>query len=201
MSDRVAVMYLGRLVKVALVRNFYPMRRIRTPRRFGSSTFKDPSRRGMGRLLAGEMPSPLSPPLGCAFHPRCPMPVPYAGSCMPLPVRLSDQRMVRCQFSFVRIVMIILDNHYVSRELKDYIVNSGVAVLRNEAAVQADTSHQFHMVSDERPMLFAQGERLYTTSENSLAWVLSHTPDPSLKRALRCLKIKPHLGHAGGGVS
>ncbi len=97
--------------------------------------------------------------------------------------------------------MIILDKQYVSRELKEYIIRSGVAVLRNEAALEADEGHRFHLVSEEdADALLARGERVYTTSENSLAWVLSHSSDEALKRGIATFKNKAAFRRMLAGV-
>ena len=45
--------------------------------------------------------------------------------------------------------MIIFDKQYVSRELREYLAESKVPVLRNEAALAADTEGTFNLVSDE----------------------------------------------------
>ena len=73
LADRVAVMYLGRLVEVAPRANLYdtpshPYTRalIEAIPRIGQG------RRARGRSIQGDLPSPLNPPSGCAFHPRCP---------------------------------------------------------------------------------------------------------------------------------
>lgn len=83
-SDRVAVMYLGRVVEEAATDELYnaprhpyarslldAVPRIDTPRRPGSSR------------LAGEPPSPLNPPSGCSFHERCPIAQPQCSTDVP----------------------------------------------------------------------------------------------------------------------
>ena len=72
LADRVAVMYLGRLVELAPRADLYdrpshPYTRalIEAIPRVGQG------RRNRGRTIQGDLPSPLNPPSGCAFHPRC----------------------------------------------------------------------------------------------------------------------------------
>jgi oligopeptide transport system ATP-binding protein len=72
MSNRVAVMYLGRLVEVAdsdeLYRNpLHPYTRAL----LSAALPMDPDGRHEPIILQGEVPSPLRPPPGCSFHPRC----------------------------------------------------------------------------------------------------------------------------------
>jgi peptide/nickel transport system ATP-binding protein len=71
-SDRVGVMYLGRLVEVAGTASLF--RRPRHPyTRLLLDTIPDLAMTGRARgPVAGEVPSPIAPPPGCAFHPRCP---------------------------------------------------------------------------------------------------------------------------------
>ena len=74
-SQRIAVMYLGKLVELAdkesvLARPQHPY----TQALMRSVPIPDPHlKRERGKPTAGEVPSPLKPPPGCRFHPRCPM--------------------------------------------------------------------------------------------------------------------------------
>ena len=46
--------------------------------------------------LAGEMPSPINPPPGCAFHPRCPMAMPICSEVEPLLAEVAPDRWTAC---------------------------------------------------------------------------------------------------------
>ncbi len=72
MADRIAVMYLGRIVEIAEAETLFA--RPRHPyTRLLLETIPDPLKPRRDREpLAGEVPNPLNPPPGCAFHPRCP---------------------------------------------------------------------------------------------------------------------------------
>jgi len=72
-SDRVGVMYLGRIVELAPKRTLFA-----TPRhpytRMLLDAIPDIQMTGKPRTpVAGEVPNPLDPPTGCSFHPRCPL--------------------------------------------------------------------------------------------------------------------------------
>jgi peptide/nickel transport system ATP-binding protein len=71
-SDRVGVMYLGRIVELAEAKALFA-----SPQhpytRLLLDAIPDLEMSGRGRTpVAGEVPNPLDPPTGCTFHPRCP---------------------------------------------------------------------------------------------------------------------------------
>ena len=71
-SDEVAVMYLGKIVETGLAADvFAHARHPYTLALRAAVPAPDPTRRGELVALGGEVPSPLNPPAGCAFHPRC----------------------------------------------------------------------------------------------------------------------------------
>jgi len=91
MSDRVAVMYLGRVVEMARREDLF--RHAAHP--YTQALLKAVPGRG-GELLSGEMPSPLAPPPGCPFHPRCSQARELCRREMPLWTELGDGHGVRC---------------------------------------------------------------------------------------------------------
>jgi peptide/nickel transport system ATP-binding protein len=72
-SDRVAVMYVGRIVEIAPTEKLYQQpKHPYTEALLASIPKPDPKRNKKRTAITGEIPNPANPPSGCHFHPRCP---------------------------------------------------------------------------------------------------------------------------------
>jgi oligopeptide transport system ATP-binding protein len=95
-SDRVAVMYLGEIVELSESRELYrhPLHPY-THALLSSVPSMDPARRKKRIILKGDVPSPINPPSGCRFHPRCPLAMDVCRTVVPRELNL-QQHLVRC---------------------------------------------------------------------------------------------------------
>ncbi|MDX1698536.1 MAG: ABC transporter ATP-binding protein, partial [Thiohalobacterales bacterium] len=96
LADRVAVMYLGRIVEEGPVGAVLESPRHPYTRALLSAvpTIEAATRREIIRL-EGDMPSPAAPPAGCHFHPRCPQAMPHCREAYPENYG-SEDHLVRC---------------------------------------------------------------------------------------------------------
>ena len=99
-SDRVAVMYLGKLVEVADSDSLY-----RTPLHpytqalLSAAPVPNPRQKSNRTVLPGEVPSPIDPPSGCSFHPRCLYAKDICSEKAPELLALSVNHLVACFFA------------------------------------------------------------------------------------------------------
>ncbi|MEX0819868.1 MAG: dipeptide ABC transporter ATP-binding protein [Pirellulaceae bacterium] len=95
-SDRVAVMYLGEIVETATSDDLYVKpRHPYTQALLSAIPSMDPKTKKDRIVLEGDVPSPIHPPAGCRFHPRCPIAMDVCSKVVPQPLDL-DGHIVRC---------------------------------------------------------------------------------------------------------
>ncbi len=97
LSDRVAIMYLGRIVEIGPREQVYgDPRHPYTKALLSAVPVPDPRRQIDRIAVTGDMPSPVAPPSGCAFHPRCPHAMQVCQQVVPPLERGRSGRAVAC---------------------------------------------------------------------------------------------------------
>jgi oligopeptide/dipeptide ABC transporter ATP-binding protein len=97
LSHRVAVMYLGRIVELAPTEQLFTApQHPYSQALLRAAPELDPARRGTSDAVRGELPSPINPPPGCPFHPRCPDVIARCRTERPPLTALRDGRLTAC---------------------------------------------------------------------------------------------------------
>lgn len=96
-ASRIAVMYLGNIVEIGDAKTIYDHpKHPYTVALLSAVPVPDPTRKSKRILLHGEVPSPLNPPSGCKFHPRCPHVMPKCKTTRPELVTIGKKQDVAC---------------------------------------------------------------------------------------------------------
>ncbi|MCM3767528.1 ABC transporter ATP-binding protein [Neobacillus niacini] len=97
MSDRIGVMYLGNLVEIGGKDSLYaePLHPY-TQALISAIPNPDPRQKKERIILKGDVPSPINPPSGCSFHPRCPMAMEECSKSKPVLKEVKPTHRVAC---------------------------------------------------------------------------------------------------------
>ena len=96
LCDRVVVMYLGRVVESAPVEELFARPHHPYTRALLAEIPRIDARHTRFNTLRGEIPSPIKPPSGCHFHPRCPQAMPRCGIDVPKLRGISIHQQIAC---------------------------------------------------------------------------------------------------------
>ena len=96
-ADRVAVMYLGKILEIGDKKSIYENTlHPYTEALMSAVPIPDPSQTRERIILKGDVPSPIEPPSGCRFHPRCWLKIPICSEVIPPLHDIGDSHMAAC---------------------------------------------------------------------------------------------------------
>ncbi|MBI3836562.1 MAG: dipeptide ABC transporter ATP-binding protein [Planctomycetia bacterium] len=133
-SDRVAVMYLGEIIETADSRELYrhPLHPY-THALLSSILRLEPTKKRRRIILPGDVPSPINPPPGCRFHPRCPLAFEICRTTVPTELDL-DGHKIRCHAVEQQVVRISLNTASLSKMIAGEIAaQTGNGILKGNA--------------------------------------------------------------------
>ncbi len=97
LADEVAVMYLGRIVERGTTEEIFDQPKHPYTRALLSAVPKIDPETGLEKIqLEGDVPSPINPPKGCHFHPRCPEAMPHCSDAYPDEIAFTGTHSCRC---------------------------------------------------------------------------------------------------------
>lgn len=97
LTDEVAVMYLGRIIEQGTTEEVFDRPKHPYTRALLSAVPKIDPETGVEKIqLEGDVPSPINPPKGCHFHPRCPEAMPHCREAYPDEVTFTETHSCRC---------------------------------------------------------------------------------------------------------
>jgi peptide/nickel transport system ATP-binding protein len=96
LSDRVVIMYLGRVVEIAATEDLFRAPAHPYTQALLANVPRLDARKQRFKPIVGEIPSPLDPPRGCHFHPRCPFAMPRCRDETPKLREIAPGRMAAC---------------------------------------------------------------------------------------------------------
>ena len=96
-SDRVAIMYLGKIVEIAPSKNIYnEPQHPYTKALLSAIPNPNPKSNEQRTILKGDIPNPANPPAGCAFRTRCPQAEKICGEQIPAMIKIGEDHFAAC---------------------------------------------------------------------------------------------------------